>query len=100
MSCSLLPVKFLSWFRQFLLLNVGWSIAAAASDVPLPVLPVGVGVNIHFNRGHERDLEMIAEAGIRVVRMDLGWAGIERRRGVYDWSAYDELTANLEKRGL
>lgn len=72
----------------------------SAADLPPAVLPAGVGVNIHFNRGHEADLDLIAAAGIKVVRMDLGWAGIERRKGEYDWSAYDELTANLEKRGL
>lgn len=76
------------------------AVALSAADLPAPVLPAGVGVNIHFNRGHETDLDLIAAAGIKVVRMDLGWAGIERQRGEYDWSAYDELTANLEKRGL
>jgi hypothetical protein len=76
------------------------ALQALAADLPPPVLPAGVGVNIHFNRGHEADLDLIAAAGIKVVRMDLGWAGIEREKGKYDWSAYDELTANLEKRGL
>lgn len=75
-------------------------ITLPAADLPAPVLPAGVGVNIHFNRGHQADLDLIAAAGIKVVRMDLGWAGIERRKGEYDWSAYDELTANLETRGL
>jgi len=31
--------------------------------------------------------------------MDLA-GRIERKKGAYDWSAYEELTANLEKRGL
>lgn len=78
-------------------LGPGW---AAGTLVPGLVAPEGVGVNIHFSRGHTGDLDMIAAAGIRWVRMDLGWAGIERQRGQYDWSAYDELTANLEARGL
>jgi hypothetical protein len=43
---------------------------------------------------------MIAAAGFKFIRMDFGWGGIERKKGEYDWSAYDELTANLEKRGL
>lgn len=73
---------------------------ASASPIPDLVMPKGVGVNIHFNRGHEKDLDMIAAAGFKFVRMDLGWGGIERSKGDYDWSAYDELTANLEKRGL
>jgi len=71
-----------------------------AADLPPLVLPQGVGVNIHFVRGHERDLDLIRDAGFKFIRMDFGWAGIERQRGEYDFSAYDELTANLEKRGL
>ena len=71
-----------------------------AADLPELTLPQGVGVNIHFARGHERDLDLIAAAGFKFIRMDFGWAATERRKGEYDWSAYDELTANLDKRGL
>jgi len=74
--------------------------AAFPADLPPLVLPQGVGVNLHFSRGHEAELDLIAAAGCKFTRMDLGWAGIERERGRYDWSAYDELTANLEKRGI
>ena len=76
------------------------AVELTASSLPDLVLPQTVGVNIHFTRGHERDLDLIAEAGFRVVRMDFGWAGTERHKGEFDWSAYDELTAGLEKRGL
>ena len=79
------------------LLSATWLLAA---ELPPPVLPAGVGVNVHFARGHERDLDLIAAAGFKFIRMDFHWAGIERNKGEYDWSAYDELTANLEKRGL
>jgi hypothetical protein len=75
-------------------------LAGTAADLPELVLPQGVGVNVHFTRGHERDLDLIAAAGFKIVRMDFAWAGTERKKGVYDWSAYDELTANLERRGL
>ncbi len=73
---------------------------ATAADLPELVLPHGVGVNIHFTRGHERDLDLIAAAGFKFIRMDFGWGGTERKKGEYDWKAYQELTANLEKRGL
>src|ERR1051326_5558655 len=73
---------------------------AFAADLPEPILPAGMGVNIHFVKGHERDLDLIAAAGFKFIRMDFGWAGIERKKGEYDWSAYDELTANLEKHGI
>ena len=71
-----------------------------AAELPAPVVPAGVGVNIHFTRGRETDLDLIAAAGFKFIRMDFAWSGIERNKGEYDWSAYDELTANLEKRGL
>jgi hypothetical protein len=61
---------------------------------------VCAGVNIHFVTGHEKDLDMIAAAGFKFIRMDFGWHSTERNKGIYDWSGYDELTMNLEKRGL
>ena len=69
-------------------------------QIPEPVLPQGVGVNIHFVTGRERDLDLIAAAGFKFIRMDFAWEATERSRGVYEWSGYDELTKNLEKRGL
>ncbi len=74
--------------------------AATAAELPKLMLPAGVGVNIHFTRGRERDLDMIAAAGFKFIRMDFTWESIERKKGVYDWSAYDELTKNLARRGL
>jgi hypothetical protein len=74
--------------------------AAQASDLPPAVLPEGVGVNIHFTRGHERDLDLIAAAGVKFVRMDFSWSGTERQQGEYSWTDYDELTSNLDRRGL
>ena len=76
------------------------TVTAAASELPKLILPAGVGVNIHFTRGRERDLEMIAAGGFKFIRMDFTWESIERKKGIYDWSAYDELTKNLERRGL
>jgi hypothetical protein len=61
---------------------------------------VCAGVNIHFVTGHEKDLDLIAAAGFKFIRMDFGWQGTERVKGTYNWKSFDELTANLEKRGL
>ena len=73
---------------------------ACASEIPEFVFPAGVGVNIHFVTGHEQDLDLITAAGFKFIRMDFGWESTERTKGKYDWSAYDELITNLEKRGL
>lgn len=89
------------FLKQFwLLAPVAFTMTVDSAVFPELVIPEGVGVNIHFTRGHEKDLDMIAAAGFKWIRMDFGWAGIERSNGVYDWSAYEELTSNLECRGL
>lgn len=75
-------------------------LTAQAATLPSSVMPESVGINIHFTRGHEKELDLIAAAGVRVVRTDFDWDEIERYQGVYDWSAYDELAANLAKRGI
>ena len=71
-----------------------------AAEIPEPVIPAGVGVNIHFVTGQEKDLDMIAAAGFTFVRMDFHWEAIEQRKGEYNWAGYEELLANLDKRGL
>jgi hypothetical protein len=71
-----------------------------AAEVPAPVLPAGVGVNIHFVKGRQRDLDLIAAAGFKFVRMDFSWSGIESKSGEYNWADYDELVSNLAQRGL
>src|SRR5215831_1879929 len=93
------------WRTALLLLGlVGGSAARVVQGGPatLPAGPLehGIGVNIHFTDARPGELEMLAAAGFKWVRMDLGWGGIERKRGEYDFSAYDRLTAALEKHGL
>ena len=39
---------------------------------------------------------MIRDAGFKFIRMDFGWGGIERKKGEYNWGAYEELTDNLD----
>jgi polysaccharide biosynthesis protein PslG len=70
------------------------------AEIPERVLPAGVGVNIHFVTGHEQDLDTIAAAGFKLVRMDFHWEAMETRKGEYNWAGYEELLANLDKRGL
>jgi hypothetical protein len=73
---------------------------AGGAEIPEPVLPAGVGVNIHFVTGQEKDLDMIAGAGFKFVRMDFAWEAIETSKGEFNWAGYEELLTNLEKRGL
>jgi len=78
-------------------------LAATPAQAALPELrvPDGFGVNIHFT-GDPRDLDLIAEAGFKFIRMDLSWSGIERQKGVYNFerTGYDALTEGCTKRGI
>lgn len=76
------------------------AISASAAEIPEAVIPAGVGVNIHFVTGHEKDLDLLAAAGFKFIRMDFAWTAIEKQKGKYDWSEYDQLMANLDKRGI
>ncbi len=71
-----------------------------AAIIPDGVIPSGVGVNIHFVKGHTRELDQIKAAGFKFIRMDIRWDETEVRRGVYDWSGYEELLRNLDQHGL
>ncbi len=73
--------------------------AAAERGLPRPVVPEGLGVNIHFTRPGPGEMERFAEAGYRMVRMDFGWGSVERERGRYDFSAYERLMGHLKQVG-
>jgi hypothetical protein len=45
-------------------------------------------------------LDLIAAAGFKFIRMDFGWASIERKTGEYTWSEYDQLLAHLDERQM
>ncbi|HEX3719778.1 MAG TPA: cellulase family glycosylhydrolase [Verrucomicrobiae bacterium] len=75
-------------------------ISSARAQMPPPVIPHGVGVNIHFVTGNEKDLDLIAAGGFKFIRMDFSWEETEPKAGAYDWSSYDELSEHLARRGL
>ena len=64
------------------------------------LVPSGLGVNIHFFEGSEKDYTLISESGTDIVRMDVLWQGIEKTPGVYDFSQQDRLVNDLKKHNL
>jgi hypothetical protein len=73
---------------------------AVLAQKPVPssvIIPDGLGYNIHFTDAKPGEMEQLAASGAKIVRMDFGWGGTEREKGIYDFSAFDRLTDTLEK---
>lgn len=68
--------------------------------LPEAAFPAGVGVNTHFTTGGEKDLDMIAAAGIKFIRQDFFWYLIETIPGEYNWGPYDTLVQAWDQRGI
>jgi hypothetical protein len=85
------------------LLIVGLSrlvLADVPQGLPQAVIPEGFGVNIHFVRPDEPEVDKLAEVGYRFVRMDFGWEATERKAGEYNFSEYDALVESMGRRGI
>jgi hypothetical protein len=78
------------------------SVVARGAPIPEMIgpLPDGIGVNIHFTDPKPGEMKMIAQAGVRWVRMDFGWGGTERQKGVYDFAEYDRLMKALDEQHI
>ena len=65
--------------------------------LPTPNVPDFLGVNIHFTNPRPGEMEQLAAAGFKWIRMDFTWGGIERVRGQYNFAPYDGLMAQLDR---
>ncbi len=74
--------------------------ALTAEGIPARTVPLQFGVNIHFVEPREKDIQMIADAGFRFIRIDFTWSGVEREKGKYNFSGYDRLLSSLARRKI
>src|SRR5688572_21531518 len=63
----------------------------------VPAIPEGFGVNIHFTNPRAGEMKMLAESGVRWVRMDFKWDITETVKGSYDFAPYDRLMSALAR---
>lgn len=64
-------------------------------------VPDGLGVSIHPGL-KEEEIQSIAEAGFRWVRIDIFWSSIETKKGIYDFkgTGYDQLNKSLKENNI
>lgn len=67
---------------------------------PSVTAPSGWGVNIHFTDPAPGEIQKIAAAGFKWIRMDFTWAAVEKEKGKYDFAAYDRLMSALKPVGI
>jgi hypothetical protein len=60
--------------------------------------PFGIGT--HFTGYSSELIPLLAKAGIKNVRNDLGWGGIETTKGSYDFGTYDPVMSALDTAGV
>lgn len=69
------------------------------NHVSSATIPNGLGVSIHFLY-NKVDVNRISDAGFNIVRRDIFWSEIEKKKGVYNFKRYDTLTRELIKEDL
>ena len=84
----------------FLAAMIILALASAAQAVSLPSGLDGLGVTIYRQSMQAGDYDMIAAAGLKVARTDLGWGNVETVKGVYDFSAFDAFYSGFHSRGI
>ncbi len=78
----------------------------SGASQPYIVQPTGKGLatNVELRLLDTAQTEQLANvlssSGFRYVRQEISWSEIEAARGVYDWSAYDEMISVLTRNGL
>lgn len=85
-----------------ILITVCLSFQTFGKDTALPqmIVPEGFGVNIHFVDPAPGEMKMIADTGLKWIRMDFTWEAIEKEKGNYDFSGYERLLKAMEPYGL
>ncbi len=65
--------------------------------LPDSIVPMGLGVNVHFNMPSDTnaEIERLADLGFCFVRLDLLWNSVEQEKGHYDFSSYEGLIGAL-----
>lgn len=89
------PVTFLASLLGLILAGT-----ALAGSFPSDVLPQSAGIQLKGGNTSAENLDQIQALGFKYVRRGFIWPSIEKTPGQYDFSAYDRLVNDAEKRGL
>ena len=73
------------------------SAVCATDSIPGPVVPDGLGVNIHWTNPRPGEMRMLAATGVHWIRMDFAWGTTETQKGQYHFAPYIRLITALRR---
>lgn len=73
---------------------------SSRSALPPASLQTSLGVNVHTLSADFGEFDVMADMGIKFVRLDMTWASIETERGKYDWSRSLAKAAAMAARNI
>ena len=79
------------------------TLSVSAAESPLPPLGFPQTMGVQLKNGADWTCARLEEAqalGFRIVRKGMYWNSVEKQKGVYDFSGYDEQLACAKKIGL
>ena len=88
-------------FRTAALMSLSLATFAVAQVIPeVPTIPQSVGVQLKEPNLNDWNLDLIKDAGFKVVRRGFLWQGVEKEAGVYTFDKYDKLVKDCKDRNL
>ncbi len=80
-----------------LLCTAAW---ADSNCIPECGIPQSMGIQLKTDGWNTETLDKVNEIGFKIVRRGFYWNAIEKEKGKYDFSAFDEQMAHAKKLGL
>lgn len=74
--------------------------SAQAAALPDGTIPTNMAVQLKGPDMNPETLDKVRDLGMTCVRRGFIWEGIEKEKGVYDFSAYDKFVKECKERGL
>jgi len=71
-----------------------------AAGLPEPVIPNTWGVQLKGQNSTPNDMAAIKGLGLKWVRKGFAWEGVEKQKGVYDFSGLDKFMNDAKAHGL
>ncbi len=73
---------------------------ATGAEIPKTGFPQSAGIQLKTHNFTTKTLDHLHKVGFRVIRRGFYWSTIEKKKGAYDFSKYDEQMKHAQRLGL